>query len=497
MMKKADAFLTIPRRDAAKESVEERLTHYGEITKPLSADQISEQAARCMGCGVPFCHGVGCPLGNVIPECNALVAEGRWREASDMLHLSNNFPEFTGRVCPALCEASCVNALGGEAVTIRQIELAVTERAFAEGWVRPMPPDEETGKRVAVVGSGPAGLAAAQQLRRAGHAVTVFDRAERPGGILRWGIPDFKLDRSVLDRRIAQLIEEGVRFELNVEAGVDISSAYLRKKFDAVCLCGGAMVPRDLVIPGRDARGIHFAVPFLVQQNRRVAGMHVSDAEPLLATDLDVIIIGGGDTGNDCLGTALRQGAKSVVQLELLPRPPAERDPATPWPTWPFVLRRSTSHEEGGRRDWSVSTTAFKVRGAAPERGDPGRVCALECERVTWEKDPQTGRMEMTPVPGSGFEIKADLVLLAMGFVQPAHEGLLDGLGVKYDGRGNVKVDERMMTGVEGVFAAGDMNTGAWLVVGAIAGGRRMARQVDLYLMGETSLPDCLPAPTL
>ena len=359
---------------------------------------------------------------------------------------------------------------------MRQIELAVVEKAWLEGWIRPMPPADETGRRVAIIGSGPAGLAAAQQLRRAGHAVTVFEKAERVGGILRYGIPDFKLGKHILDRRIRQLRAEGVAFETGVEAGVDIAGRYFRGKFDAVCLCLGAGQPRDLPIPGRGADGIHFALSFLLQSS-------------LLAAGKRVVIIGGGDTGSDCLGTALRQGAASVVQIEILPQPPEGQNPDTPWPQWPMVLRTSTSHEEGGSRDWSVRTTAFRV--------EDGHVAGLECQRVDWAKDPATGKMAMTPVPGSDFTLDADIVLLALGFLHPVHEGLLDGLGVEYDGRGNVRVDGGMATSVEGVFAAGDVETGPWLVVGAVAAGRRMARAIDLYLMGETALPDTPPLPSL
>jgi glutamate synthase (NADPH) small chain len=482
-------FLDIPRRVPDKEAVEQRLKHYREFYRHLADDELREQCSRCMNCGVPFCHSAGCPLGNNVPEFSQLVYRGRWRDAADLLHLTNNFPELTGRLCPALCEAACVGRIEGEAVTVRQIELAVVEKAWLEGWIRPAPPSAETGKRVAVIGSGPAGLAAAQQLRRAGHAVTVFEKAARPGGILRYGIPDFKLEKRILDRRLQQLRDEGVAFETGVEAGVDLAGTYFRKKFDAVCLCVGAGQPRDLPLPGRGAQGIHFALPFLVQSNRRAAGDPVPPGREIVAAGKRVVIVGGGDTGADCLGTALRQGARSVAQIEILPQPPEEDNPETPWPQWPMILRTSTSHEEGGSRDWSVSTTAFRVQ--------DGRVTGLDCQRVRWSRDPQTGRMAMVPLPGGEFTLDADLVLLATGFVHPVHEGLLDGLGVAYDARGNVKTDERMMTSVEGVFAAGDAQTGAWLVVGAVAGGRRMARAVDLYLMGETALPDAPLLPRL
>jgi glutamate synthase (NADPH/NADH) small chain len=486
-MAKSPDFLDIPRRVAEKERVDERLKHFREFSIHLSDEELREQSARCMNCGVPFCHGSGCPLGNNIPEFNALVHEGRWRDASDLLHETNNFPEITGRLCPATCEAACVNAIEGEATTIRQIELAVVEKAWLEGWVAPVPPSVETGKKIAIVGSGPSGLAAAQQLRRAGHAVTVYEKAPEPGGILRYGIPDFKLGKRILSRRLAQLRAEGVRFELNVEAGVDITGNFLRKRYDAICLCGGAGTPRDLDIPGRDADGIHFAMDYLIQSNLRAGDEAIPSDREILAEGRDVVILGGGDTGSDCLGTALRQGAASVTQLELLSQPPEGENPETPWPRWPLILRTSTSHEEGGERDWSVNTLAFTTQ--------EGRVTGLQCQRLEWQEDPATGRMAMTPILDSEFELKADLVLLALGFVRPIHAGLLDGLEVAYDPRGNVQVDEHMMTSVPGVFAAGDMQTGAWLIVGAIAGGRRMARNVDLYLMGESALPDT-PPPT-
>jgi glutamate synthase (NADPH/NADH) small chain len=482
------AFLEIERKTAGKQDVTERLQHFREFRVPLSAEEMRDQAARCMDCGVPFCHGTGCPLGNAIPEFIDLVHRGRWREAAELLHLTNNFPEVTGRVCPALCEAACVNAVNSTPTTIREIELEIVERAWEEGWMQPQPPALLTGKRVAIIGSGPAGLAAAQQLRRAGHLVVVFEKADKPGGILRYGIPDFKLEKHVLDRRIAQMRAEGVSFKCEVEVGQDVSADYLRRRFDAICITIGAMQPRDLNIPGRELGGIHLAIDFLSQNNRRVAGQLIPDGEAILATGKRVIVIGGGDTGSDCVGTALRQGALSVQQLELLPRPPEARPESNPWPQWPLILRTSTSHEEGGTRDWSINTLRFK--------GQDGHVAAMECVKLEWGKG-EDGRTTMTPIPGSEFELEADLVLLAMGFVRPVHDGLLDSIGVEYDARGNVKTDIEMMTSVPGVFAAGDANTGAWLVVGAIAAGRRMARRVDLYLMGETSLPETVLPPRL
>ena len=488
-MAKHTEFIEIDRKAPAHQPVEERLGHYKEFYERMGDDELRRQSSRCMDCGVPFCHNVGCPLGNNIPDFNALVRRGRWEEASRTLHRTNNFPDITGRLCPALCEAACVNNLGGEAVTVRQIELAIVEKAWAEGWIVPRPPKVETDKRVAVVGSGPAGLAAAQQLRRAGHGVVLYERDEKPGGYLRFGIPDFKLGKDVLDRRIDQLVAEGVDIRCDVHVGEDIAPGYLMKRYDAVCLCLGARTARDLPVPGREASGIHQAVEYLAQGNREAAGETIDAAVAITARDKNVVIIGGGDTGSDCLGTALRQGAKSVQQIELLPQPPEGANPDTPWPQWPMILRTSSSHEEGGAREWSVNTTRFLV--------DDGRVAGVECQRLEWAKDPAGGRMKMTPVEGSAFELDADLVLLAMGFTRPVHEGLLDGLGVAYDARGNVQADDRMRTSVEGVFAAGDVQTGAWLVVGAIAGARRMARTVDEYLMGETSLPDVPERPRL
>jgi glutamate synthase (NADPH/NADH) small chain len=480
-MGKTDAFLEIGRKTLAKQVVPERLRHYREIYLEMSESELREQASRCMECGVPFCHGYGCPLGNIIPEWNDLLFRGRWREAADLLHLTNNFPEITGRVCPALCEAACTLGLDGEAVTVRQNELAIVEKAWAEGWIRPEPPDKETGKRVAVIGSGPAGLAAAQQLRRAGHQVTIFEKSDRLGGILRYGIPDFKLDKSVLDRRLRQISEEGVHFEPEIQVGADLSAPFLLKRFQAVCLCVGAGVPRDLPVPGRDLDGIHLAMDYLTQQNRRVAGLPVAGPD-ILAGGKKVVIIGGGDTGADCLGTALRQGALSVHQLEIMPKPPLTRDPSTPWPTWPYLLRSSPAHEEGGERRWCVATSSFE--------GREGRVARLHGYEVRWTEAVAGKGPAPERIPGSEFVMDADLVLLAMGFVQPEHHGLLDLLGVAYDGRGNVRVDERMMTSADKVFAAGDATTGAWLVVRAVAAGRRLARQVDEFLQGRSVLPD-------
>lgn len=483
-MGKPDAFLHVKRQTLGKQPVEERLRHCQEIYCPMDEADLRSQASRCMECGVPFCHGFACPLGNIIPEWNTLMYQGRWREACDLLHHTNNFPEITGRVCPALCEASCVLGLEDEPVTIRQNEYAIVERAWSEGWISPRPPKTETGRRVAIIGSGPAGLAAAQQLRRAGHQVTVYEKSPRPGGILRYGIPDFKLNKGVLDRRLAQLQAEGVVFETDIRVGQDVSSDFILKRFDAVGLCIGAGVPRDLVIPGRELSGIHFAMDFLVQHNIRVSGLTITGPD-ITAAGKKVVIIGGGDTGADCLGTALRQGATSVHQLEILPRPPRERDPSTPWPTWPNIMRTSTSHEEGGERIWSVATTAF--------HGTAGRLTHLRGHAVRWDETDDQGRPRMTTVSDSDFEMEVDLVLLAMGFTQPDHNGLLESLGVEYDERGNVRVDQNMAASIPKVFAAGDAASGASLVVRAIAAGRRMARSIDLFLMGESDLPAPFP----
>jgi len=478
-MGKLTGFLEYEREAPGYRPVEERIRDYFEIDLGLPEERLRKQGARCMDCGVPFCH-TGCPLGNVIPDWNDLVYRRRWREALQALHSTNNFPEFTGRVCPAPCESACVLGLTADPVTIKSIEKAIIDRGFEEGWIKPEPPATRTGKSVAVVGSGPAGLAAAQQLNRAGHLVTLFERADRLGGLLRYGIPDFKLEKRSVDRRLEQMAEEGIRFEANVTAGRDISVAELLR-FDAVCLAGGATRPRDLPVPGRQLDGIHFAMDFLRQQNRRLAGDLIPAEEEIVATGKRVVILGGGDTGADCLGTAIRQGAREVHQFELLPMPPRQRTELMPWPSYPTILRTSSAHEEGGVRRWSVNTKAFS--------GEKGQVTRLQAVEVEFGPPDSRGVCPMTDIPGTEFEQEADLVLLALGFLHPEHDPLLSGLGVTLDGRGNATVGENHMTSVPGVFAAGDMERGQSLVVWAIAGGRRAAHHIDKFLMGRSFLP--------
>ncbi len=473
-MGKPRGFLEFDRKDPGKRPVAARLRDYAEIEERLSPEELQAQAARCMDCGVPFCHTFGCPVASRAPDFNDAIYRGQWRRALDLLHQNNNFPEITGRICPALCEAACTLSLQQAPVTIRHIELQIVERGWAEGWIEPEPAPVQSGRRVAVVGSGPSGLAAAQQLARAGHAVTVFEKADRIGGVLRYGIPDFKLEKWVLDRRLEQMRAEGVEFETSVEAGVDLSARYLRRTFDAILIAAGAREPRDLDAPGRELSGIHFALDYLTQQNRRNAGDVVPDDIAISAAGKHVVVIGGGDTGSDCVGTANRQGAASVTQIELLPRPPDERPPDNPWPTWPFICRTSTSHEEGCERIWSVLTKECL--------GEDGRVRALRCVRLEWSEPDETGRRSFSEIEGSEFELKADLVLLAMGFLRVEHGKLVQDLNLETDARGSLKVDPRFMTSCEGVFAAGDAVQGASLVVRAIQMGRLAAAEVDAYL---------------
>lgn len=471
-------FKTRPRRPPPRRPAQERVHDFSEFYLQWTEEEARAQGARCMDCSVPFCLK-GCPLGNLIPTWNDLVYRGQWEKALAALHATNNFPDFTGRICPAPCEASCVLSINADPVTIEYIEKAISDRGWQEGWIQPRPPARRTGKKVAVVGSGPAGLAAAQQLNRAGHTVTVFERDRYVGGLLRLGIPDFKLEKTVVERRVDQMRAEGVVFETGVWVGKSYPTEKLLSEFDAVCLAGGSTVPRDLTVPGRDLKGIHFAVDYLSQQNLVNAGERVDPADRITADGKRVVILGGGDTGADCLGTAHRQGAKVVRQFELLPEPPQARRADNPWPQWPQVLRLSAAHEEGGLLDFSISTRAFS--------GEDGRVAKLHAVRLEWNND-GSGRQVMAEVAGSEFEVDADLVLLALGFLHPEPDGMLVQLGVELDPRGNVKTDESKMTSVAGVFAAGDMARGQSLVVWALAEGREAARGIDLYLMGESEL---------
>ncbi|HTH02458.1 MAG TPA: glutamate synthase subunit beta [Vicinamibacterales bacterium] len=478
-MGKPTGFIEIRRSKPHARPIELRVRDWQEVYLPDSEAEVQQQGARCMDCGIPFCHQ-GCPLGNLIPEWNDLVYRDRWQTAIERLHATNNFPEFTGRLCPAPCEGSCVLGINDDPVSIKHIEVSIVDRAFEEGWIRAQPPASRTGRTVAVVGSGPAGLAAADQLNRAGHLVTVFERADRIGGLLRYGIPEFKLEKRWLDRRLALMAQEGVVFRAGLNIGVDVPIAALKRDFDAIVLCGGATAARDLAIPGRSLGGIHFAVDYLTQQNRLCEGDTVAAAERITAEGKHVVIIGGGDTGADCLGTAHRQGAASVVQFELLPRPPETRTADNPWPLWPTIFRTSAAHEEGGERVYSVSTERFIDNGE-------GQVSALQGVRVEMSRD--GGRVRFLPQPDTRFELKADLVLLAMGFLGPEQGSLLSTLGVTITDRGNVWRDENWMTSERGVFVAGDMQRGQSLIVWAIADGRSAARGVDSYLMGSSSLP--------
>jgi glutamate synthase (NADPH/NADH) small chain len=482
-MGKITGFLEIERQDRPYEKPEERIYNYREFVHNLPAPQVSQQAARCMDCGIPFCHQ-GCPVNNLIPDWNNLVYRDQWRTASETLHSTNNFPEFTGRICPAPCEASCTLNIIDNPVTIKTIECQIVDRAWEEGWIQPVMAVRKTGKTVAVVGSGPAGMACAQQLARAGHSVTLFEKADRIGGLLRYGIPDFKMEKHHIDRRMRQMEAEGVVFRTNVEVGVTVSMDMLLADYDAVVLSGGAEAPRDLPIPGRELDGIHFAMDFLTQQNKRVAGDPEAKAAPngtLSAKGKHVVVIGGGDTGSDCIGTSNRHGAASVTQFEILPQPPVKENKMLVWPDWPLKLRTSSSHQEGCERDWSVQTKRAI--------GENGKVTALECVRVDWQLG-DGGQMKLVEVPGSEFTLKADLVLLAMGFVGPRKQGLLEQAAVELDARGNVKAPlTNYQTSKTKIFSCGDMRRGQSLVVWAIREGRQCARGVDEFLMGSSELP--------
>ncbi len=476
-MGQVDGFMKFDREMPKSRDTKDRLKDYKEIYTPLEKEKVKNNAARCMDCGVPFCHN-GCPLGNNIPDFNDAVYQGRWEDAIKILSTTNNFPEFTGRICPAPCEASCVLSINNSPVTIEYIEKTIAETAFEKGYIKPTPPKARTGKRVAVVGSGPAGLAAAAQLNKAGHWVTVFERSDRLGGLLRYGIPDFKLEKNVIDRRIRLMEQEGIIFRTNAHVGVNISAQHLKQEFDSVVLTGGASASRDLAIPGRDLKGVHFAMEFLPQQNKRVAGDRIFSGD-ILATDKNVLVIGGGDTGSDCVGTSNRQGAKSVTQIELLAKPPLKRNEDNPWPLWPMVLMTSSSHEEGVKREWAILTKEFL--------GDNnGRLTGLKIVDIKWGVNAQ-GKMGFEEIAGTERIIPCELALLAIGFTGAEKGGMLDELKVELDERGNIRT-ENYMTSQEGIFAAGDIRRGQSLVVWAISEGREAARAVDTWLTGSSQL---------
>jgi glutamate synthase (NADPH/NADH) small chain len=479
-MGKPTGFLEFERLERSYAPAADRVQHYREFVIPLEENELSQQGARCMDCGIPFCHQ-GCPVNNIIPDWNDLVYRGNWQEALQVLHSTNNFPEFTGRICPAPCEAACTLNIDDNPVTIKTIECAIVDKGWEQGWIKPQIAEHKTGKRVAIVGSGPAGMACAQQLARAGHDVELFEKNDRIGGLLRYGIPDFKMEKHIIDRRIAQMQTEGVKFHTGTAIGVTQAAKELLDGFDAMVLTGGSEHSRDLEVPGRELDGVHFAMNFLPQQNRRNAGDAIDETASLTAKGKHVIVIGGGDTGSDCIGTSFRQGALSVTQLEILPQPPEKENKALTWPDWPNKLRTSSSQDEGAVRDWSVATKSVE--------GNNGRVTAINCVRLNWSRN-DSGQWQMEEIPGSEFQLKADLVLLAMGFIHPVHEGMLRELGVELDPRGNVQADtEQYQTSIDKVFSAGDMRRGQSLVVWAIREGRQCARAVDEFLMGYSDLP--------
>ena len=479
-MGKPTGFIEIARRERSYTPEKERLKHYDEFTVPLSDPEVRQQGARCMDCGIPYCHD-GCPINNIIPEWNDLVYQGEWRESLRILHSTNNFPEFTGRICPAPCEAACTLNITDQPVTIKTIEVSIVEKGWQEGWIVPRIAKRRTGKNIAVVGSGPAGMACSQQLARAGHSVVLYEKNARIGGLMRYGIPDFKMEKHFIDRRMAQMRAEGVEFRPNSHIGITIPIEEIQEKFDAEVLTGGAEHPRDMPVPGRELPGVHFAMEFLTQQNRRLNSEPLGEGPEIMATGKDVVVIGGGDTGSDCVGTSNRHGAASVTQLEIMPKPPEREDKALTWPDWPLKLRTSSSHDEGCERDWSILTKKIKERN--------GKIEALELVHITWGQD-QDGAMTMNEVHGSSYELRADLVLLAMGFVHPIKTGMIEDIGVELDRHGNVRADTvDYATSISGVWSAGDMRRGQSLVVWAIREGRQCARAVDQALMGSSILP--------
>ena len=482
-MGKPTGFMEFDRHERSYAPAADRVQNYNEFVIPLNDNEVSTQGARCMDCGIPFCHQ-GCPVNNIIPDWNDLVYQGNWREALTVLHTTNNFPEFTGRICPAPCEEACTLNIDDNPVTIKTIECSIVDKGWEQGWIKPQLAEHKTGKRIAVVGSGPAGMACAQQLARVGHHVELFEKNDRIGGLLRYGIPDFKMEKHIIDRRVEQMQAEGVTFTTHTHIGVNLPSSELLNNFDAIALTGGSEHNRDLEVPGRELDGVHFAMQFLPQQNKRNAGDTIDPTVSLTAEGKHVIVIGGGDTGSDCIGTSFRQGALSVTQLEIMPKPPERENKGLTWPDWPNKLRTSSSQDEGATRDWSVATQSVE--------GKDGKVTTINCIRVDWEKDGQ-GRWQMNEIAGSEFQLKADLVLLAMGFIHPVHEGMLKELGVELDPRGNVKGategDAAYTTSIDKIFAAGDMRRGQSLVVWAIREGRQCARAIDQYLMGSSDLP--------